>query len=208
MYNPNFPKEKIMEKEIIVVPENDTDLIKYTYITAEELLKMIKNGLDVKEKNCLQTTSLMAAAYKNPDPDVIRVLAAHGVDVNARAFLGTSALEFAAVHNNSKVISVLIELGAEVNPPQTPDPENRSYPSTPLINAVKNNTDAEVTRILLEAGAKINVGEGFDERLPLSFAKKNGNPKVLRFLENFIWKQKKQEMGYPDISPFSVRDIK
>ena len=58
-------------------------------------------------------TALHWAALRNPDPAVVTMLIALGVDVEARNSLGRTALQIAVAFNNVAVIAALLDNGAD-----------------------------------------------------------------------------------------------
>jgi ankyrin repeat protein len=88
--------------------------------------------------------SLADAAERRDKADVHTLLRA-GVDVNAAQADGTTALHWAAYHEDAEMVALLVRAGADVNA------VNR-YGVPPLAEACING-DAAVVKLLLEAGA-------------------------------------------------------
>jgi len=67
--------------------------------TLEEVNNAIKAGADVNARDKNGWTPLMYAAWKNQNPEVIKVLLEAGADVNARNKYGGTPLMYAAWEN-------------------------------------------------------------------------------------------------------------
>jgi len=95
----------------------------------------------------------VADAAERRDQAVVRTLLKSGVDVNATQIDGTTALHWAAYHDDAELAALLIKAGANANT------ANR-YGVPPLALA-STNGNAAVVRLLLEAGADANAaGKG------------------------------------------------
>jgi ankyrin repeat protein len=84
--------------------------------------------------------------------EVVKLLIAHGADVNApEAFYNRTALHGAAWFNHHEIVQMLIENGADLNPHSTwADGE------TPLHFAARNGS-AEAIQVLIDADADLDV---------------------------------------------------
>jgi len=114
-------------------------------------------------------TPLIDAA-RNADTDALRVLLKQGVDVNAAAADGTTALHWASYRDAVDSADLLIRAGAKVN-------AANDLGATPLWTAGLNGSAAMVRR-LLEAGADPNRALLLGET-PLMAASRSGNPLVI-----------------------------
>jgi ankyrin repeat protein len=87
--------------------------------------------------------------------DMVEVLLSAGSDVNKPAIgsEGKTALQWAVENDDESIVRMLLEAGAYVNAPDSPDTE---YPRTPLLAAVENG-NVELVRDLLDAGADVNA---------------------------------------------------
>ena len=109
---------------------------------------LLAQGVDVDARNEAGATALMEAAYANQYEAVALLLAA-GADVNAeKDNWGSTPLELAAFQGNPELLHLLIGAGA--------DAKNYSV----LLNAARHNSDPEVIRVLVNAGAYIDF-EGY-----------------------------------------------
>ena len=113
--------------------------------------------------------SLIDAA-RNADIDALRALLKPGVDVNAAAADGTTALHWASYRDAVDSADLLIRAGANVN-------AANDLGVTPLWTASLNGSAAMVRR-LLEAGANPNLALLGGET-PLMVASRSGNPLVI-----------------------------
>jgi ankyrin repeat protein len=91
----------------------------------------------------------LADAAERRDRAAVRTLLTSGADVNTTQVDGTTALHWAAYHDDAETAAVLVKAGANVNA------ANR-YGVPPLAIACTNG-NAAVVRLLLEAGADANA---------------------------------------------------
>jgi ankyrin repeat protein len=175
--------------------------------TPQQIEAAIAAGADVKSILQRQNepeglTTLMWAANKNRDPDVIRTLIKMGVDVNAKSGEGVNALVYAVIGTqNPEVIKALIESGADLKihddwdvlglvavRPTTPgvvrelikgganvNIRYKDYGMTPLMLAALNSESVDVLQELIEGGADITAtDDSGDTASDLLFQNKNG----------------------------------
>lgn len=99
-------------------------------------------------------TPLHLAARSNPDPDVVRVLAEAGADLEARSGesyrQGNSPLHYAGGNANPDVVAALLDAGADVN-------ALSAAGRTPLHEAAANASNPAVIELLVAAGADVNA---------------------------------------------------
>jgi len=79
----------------------------------ETMKILIENGADVNEEAAAELTPLMGASISD-NIDSVKLLLDNGARVNETCALGT-ALHFACRVNNSSIIKVLVESGADLN---------------------------------------------------------------------------------------------
>ena len=79
----------------------------------------------------------------------MRLLIAHGADVNAQSSSGNTPLMYACAGGHEEVVRVLVEAGAHVE-------DHNENGHTPLMEAASAG-HCTVARILLEFGAGINT---------------------------------------------------
>jgi ankyrin repeat protein len=99
-----------------------------------------------------QGEEFLAAARKG-DIAAVKALLAKGVDVNTKSRYGATALSFACDRENTELVRVLIEHGADVNVQDT------FYKATPIVWAGQKG-NAEIVKLLLDRGAR-----GIDQAL-------------------------------------------
>src|SRR5215469_8164124 len=119
------------------------------------------------------TLSALADAEEQRDRAGVRALLRNGADVNSSQTDGTTALLWAAYHDDVETARVLIKAGAHVNV------ANR-YGITPLAQACTNGS-AAMAKLLLDAGADINATLRGGETL-LMLAARSGNEEAVRML--------------------------
>ena len=91
----------------------------------------------------------LADAVEQRDNTSVRKLLATGIDVNAAQEDGTTALHWAAYHDDAETVALLAQAGANVNA------INR-YGVPPLAQACTNG-NAAIVKLLLQAGADANA---------------------------------------------------
>lgn len=78
---------------------------------------LVKNGADINVRNKSGETPLICAIKstdsQKPSVDIVELLLAHKADVDCKDMWGKSALHYATNHNNSAIIEMLFEAGAE-----------------------------------------------------------------------------------------------
>src|SRR5215467_749658 len=119
------------------------------------------------------TLSVVADAEEQSDRAGVRTLLRNGADVNSAQPDGTTALLWAAYHDDVETAVVLKRAGADVNT------VNR-YGMTALAQACTNGSAAMV-KLLLEAGADINTTLKGGETL-LMLAARSGSEEAVRML--------------------------
>lgn len=121
-----------------------------------------------------EATPLFFASHRG-DPEMIRTLAAHGADVNARDSIQHTPLTDCASHASQETISALLVGGANVN-------AQGMYGLTALHQAAQSNRTATV-RMLLAAGADPSIrDEKGQTALVYATAKKRTDPELVNLL--------------------------
>jgi ankyrin repeat protein len=122
---------------------------------------LIEKGADVSARDQAKNSALIEAADAN-DTDSVRVLLAQGADRDAMNSFGDTALMYASAHGNIQTMKLLLAKGADVNLADAPESARvKNGPIalgslTPLLLAA-TNAGAPAVRLLLDAGAKVNV---------------------------------------------------
>jgi len=115
---------------------------------------LLSKGASVTARSKVGRTPLSIAAAYDGSVEIARLMIEKGADVKAVDESGASVLAIAASVNNLEVARLLVAKGADVN-----TTDELGY--TPLGNAVSaGNRSAELTGLLLDHGAKVNVASG------------------------------------------------
>ena len=112
-------------------------------------------------------------AAEQRDEASVRILLHSGADANAAQVDGTTALHWAAYHDDAEMVGLLVRAGADVNA------VNR-YGASALAEA-STNGNAAIIKLLLEAGADANTRMKGGETA-LMLAARSGNPETVRAL--------------------------
>jgi len=145
---------------------------------------LLKAGADVESPNADGQTALMVVA-RTSQVDAARLLIARGAKVNAvEKWRGQTALMWAVAQNQPAMVKELIAHGADVNARSTVTEWQRQVTAepraiyrpagglTPLLYAAREGC-AECARLLVEAGADINLADP-ENISPLLMAVMNG----------------------------------
>jgi ankyrin repeat protein len=115
----------------------------------------------------------VADAVERRDQTVVRTLLKSGVDVNVPQIDGTTALHWAAYHDDAETAALLVKAGANVNA------TNRF--GVPALALACTNGNAAVIRLLLDAGADANATMKGGETV-LMMAARSGNVDAVKAL--------------------------
>ena len=139
-----------------------------TSLAALLVAGLVVNG-DIAALRAADRVPLIDAA-RNADIKALRALLTQGVDVNAAAADGTTALHWASYRDDVETADLLIRAGANVN-------AANDLGATPLWTASLNGSPAMVRR-LLQDGASPHLALLLGET-PLMIASRSGNPDVV-----------------------------
>jgi len=142
-------------------------------------LAVSSNGIPVTKALLERGADLNAdkkkAVLEDPIADghleMVRLLIAHGANVNSAKY---SLLGVAAEHGRADVTIALIDAGANIE-------GLSAYGATPLLDAAGQH-NWECSRILVEAGANVNVSVPGDKRMPLHIAVLTANLEMAQLL--------------------------
>jgi ankyrin repeat protein len=115
----------------------------------------------------------IADAAERRDNAGVRALVQAGVDVNAAQIDGTTALHWAAYHDDTEMVALLVRAGADVNS------VNR-YGVPPLAEACTNG-NAAIVKLMLEAGADAKAAMKGAETV-LMLAARSGSAEAVKAL--------------------------
>lgn len=115
----------------------------------EKVRYLFENGVSAHVLAKRGFTILMAAASSRNNIDLLELLVARGVGVNARSSDGTTALLVATVTQNSEVVQFLVEHGARVN--------DQNWNGVSALMVAASLGDVKTAQYLIEHGAKINA---------------------------------------------------
>ncbi|MDM8522211.1 ankyrin repeat domain-containing protein [Desulfococcaceae bacterium HSG8] len=116
-----------------------------------------------------EITEILLDAIETGDMKAVTKIADSGVSVNARDFLGRTALFVAVSTGNHNFVRFLITRGADVNIPEVNG-------ITPLMEAASAG-DAETVNLLLENGADILITDNFEDTA-YDYAVSQGFPEI------------------------------
>ena len=158
------------------VPNNfDATPLMWCAGDAAKVRLLLGKGAKVDARSKLGRTPLLIAAYNDGAIEAARLLLEKGADINARDKGGASVLELAAAANNIELARILIAKGANVN-----DVDELGF--TPLLDAAGNgDRNAEMVKLLIEHGAKVNVKSGDSIEMVKNGAIKLGHLTPLQF---------------------------
>ena len=133
---------------------------------------------DINDPNYSDHTPLIIAVLNN-QIESVQTLCALGADVEYTTdkIHGYRPLHFAAEHDNSEIIKLLIEHGALLN-------AQTLTGCTPLHLAAMNG-NVQATRWLCLNGASIDVSEFYNGYTALHYAMVRGHQNVIRLLREF-----------------------
>lgn len=147
---------------------------------------LINHGADINVRTQQGRTALMAAAKRNGNPDLVRLLLEKGADVKTP---GDTTLIPAAQSGDVEIMRLLIESGADVNC------FSSRLGDTPLMYAAGSD-NVEAVRLLLSKGANPNaalknitrviggsiLAMGIGKQTPLMWAAPTASPGLIRAL--------------------------
>ena len=137
------------------------------------LVLLAAAGLAAPAAPATAARGALADAMEGRDTAGVRRLLGTGADVNAAQVDGTTALLWAAFHDDAEAVALLVRAGAKVNI------VNR-YGVPPLAQACTNG-NAAIAKLLLQAGADANATLKGGESV-LMLAARSGNVEAVKAL--------------------------
>jgi ankyrin repeat protein len=163
------------DKELVSALDHhgETPLMQAAVYSDTAMVKLLlEHGADVNRASRNGATALLRAAG---DFDKSKLLLARGAKVDAKSNLGrTPLLVAAAFPGNARTVRLLLARGAKVN-------DQDQFGDTCLTSASKRG-DAEMVKVLIEAGAEVSAGASWFGRPPLIWAAEEGNMETLACL--------------------------
>ena len=91
-------------------------------------------------------------ATKNSNAEIVRMLLQAGADVDERGHSGDTPLQIGAAEGEAKILSVLLEHGANINAPASEYKYGRT-----ALQAAASTGNREIVQQMLKAGAEVNA---------------------------------------------------
>jgi ankyrin repeat protein len=139
--------------------------VKQNFQGVAELLLQYKADPNIPDNDQNQIHTPLYWAAQNGRLPLVKLLVAHGADVNAKNQGDQTALHVAASRSNLEIVRLLIDSKADIA-------AKTSSGSTPLHSAAAGN-EPESIKLLLARGAELNTLAQQDRDTPLSYAVKN-----------------------------------
>ncbi|MBK5291526.1 MAG: ankyrin repeat domain-containing protein [Acidobacteriia bacterium] len=138
-----------------------------------KIIGVVLLGAGVAVPAAVAARAALADAMEQRDTAGVHKLLGTGLDVNAAQVDGTTALHWAAYHDDAEIAALLVRAGAKVNA------LNR-YGVPPLAQACTNG-NAAIVKLLLQAGADANATMKGGESV-LMLAARFGNVEAVKAL--------------------------
>ena len=137
-----------------------------------EVERLLELGADINLASNEDDNAPIIAAAQKGHIELVQYLIDEGADVNRRNSIGESALYVAGIAGHKDIVRLLLNNGA--------DP-NVMTMTGPLLYQLAFQNNIELTEILLEQGANVNI-KGGEYPVPISLAIRDGNKEVLKLL--------------------------
>lgn len=130
-------------------------------------------------------SSPLHTAVREGDADVVRLLIADGVNVDAKDYYGTTPLHVTVETGHAEVAVLLIEAGADIEM-RTPISVRffRDFGSTPLLLTAAHWGHMSIAELLINSGADVNarVRNDWSQWTVLHYAASNGQKGIAELL--------------------------
>jgi ankyrin repeat protein len=143
-----------------------------------------RDPLAVHQRGWIGDTAMHWASH-NGYADIVTLLLDNGADIEADEinWIGGKPLHWASEHA-PETTKILLDRGAKVNSINSKK-DSPCYGRTPLIhNASQGNDCSEITEMLLQAGANMDLREG-SGKTALDMAREKNNEKIIEVLEKW-----------------------
>lgn len=150
---------------------------------------LIKKGADVniqKETDNCESVLQRAIMQDNPDLETIKMII-EKADVNYQNKNSWTALHYASRYNNTEILSLLIQAGANLNLEATYNDDEEGFAGITTLYDAISQSNWEIVNLLLDAKVDVNIAQKTKDRfspiLRLSY-NKEPNLDVLESLVN------------------------
>ncbi|MGM0411038.1 MAG: ankyrin repeat domain-containing protein, partial [Bacillota bacterium] len=145
---------------------------------------LIKEGADVNQNvennTIIEDLNPLFLAVLNNDLEMVKLLIEKGANVNIKTQHGETLLPAAMFDADLEIVKLLINEGIDVN-------NFSEMGLTPLLfvaSVPENKQTIEVTKLLINSEAKVNVKDKKLGMTPLMYASKIGNENIVKILLN------------------------
>lgn len=151
----------------------------------KSLSALLQNGADLHATDKHRSNALSCLVYHCKDvarfSEAVKILISFGLDLNQGKETGKTLLYSAVYSSNSEKVEFLLKEGVD---PNTVDSKNGESPLIrACINSDKDQEDIlKIVKLLISAGADVNVHETWKGRSSLMWAIRNGNLEVAKLL--------------------------
>ena len=167
-------------------PNSWTPLAESCYHAHVDCVRLLlEAGADTEVTNEVEGFTAMHHAVRKsensvPNPEVVRLLVAARARIEARDREGRTPLAVACQDGGPEIVKALIEIGANTEARVRDDYEEH----TPLLTAAADSEDdsADVAKVLIAGGAKIEAKSKSTHATPLNLAAENRCWKMIRML--------------------------
>lgn len=147
--------------------------------------RLIKMGADIHERNSPAEETVLMAVAEAGDVETAKWLLEQGAELNDRSRWGKTAVMKALECRQDEMVRFLVEKGADLTEGDAEKQQQRGgYVGQPLLHAVVERGDLEMTRLLVKHGARF-LDEERDQKKLLHCAVQSGNAAMCEYILNF-----------------------